>query len=603
MKTLIANNPFELQRPTTRQARSGSAMTDYALAIVTVLAAVPVVWLIERINDMWPNQREKAMSVIAASIAIFAMVPALTYVAMKRRAIEPGRLGLILLATVAVLLVGVYLYWVSPYVTFPGDFLIWTESDFVNDILKYRVGYPHFTAESNNESFTYLPGTQLMTYYVAQVFGHAQSIPAYRMIQVGYTCLAALVGLACCRRIFNLAAPLRTMTASGLWAVASLPLLVLFATNTLTNPFVHNLHNDALAQLISVLAFLLLLEYATTRSPIILAAMAVIPAAAFLVKQSLLIWAPLYFGYLLIFDRPRSWSRMFTFGVGSAGLLGATLAFCHLRWGDDFWYWAITVLGKHGVSPLRGVEHALDAWAYFAAALFAGLVLLRGENYRQLLGAWLVTLTFFAIETYTSGVAYMRNHMGPGSLLAGVWLLAALPRVWPIGRIARSHGDMPKALLRSSLRLGIVGFGLAGLGVVRMPVRFAVADGLRYVSEIEREFADGSPESILLDMGTWVYVPNGVVMKDRAPCIGERGFSETGDFSAMIGRLNDRHYTKILVRKLHEPDCWYDYSSWRKSSGIKKALLDNYREVRVLQPVSGDTRYGFGAISVLVPRS
>ncbi len=603
MKTLIANGPADLQRHTPRQARGGSAMSDYALAVVTVLAAVPVARLIERINDTWPNQREKAISVTAASLAILALVPALTYVAMKRRATEPGRLGLLMLATVAVLLVGVYLYWVSPYVTFPADVLIWTESDFVNDILKYRVGHPLFTAESNNESFTYLPGTQLLTYHLAQLFGHAQSIPAYRMVQVGYTCLAALIGLVCCRRIIDLASPMRKTTAGRLWAVATLPMLVLFATNTLTNPFVHNLHNDALTQLISVLAFLLLLEYATTRSPIILAAMAVIPAAAFMVKQSLLIWAPLYFGYLLFFDRPRSWTRLLTFGLGSAGLLSITLAFCHLQWGDNFWYWAITVLGKHGVSPLRGVEHALDAWAYFAAALFGALVLLRGDNYRQLLGAWLVALTFFAIETYTSGVAYMRNHMGPGSLLAGVWLLAALPRVWPIKRFAPPSGEMSRAWFRPALRLGVVGLGLAGLGVVRIPVRFADADGLRYVSEIEREFADGSPDSILLDMGTWVYVPSGVVMKDRAPCIGERGFSETGDFSAMIGRLNDRLYTKILIRKLHEPDCWYDYSSWRKSSGIKKALLDNYREVRVLQPVSGDTRYGFGAISVLVPRS
>jgi hypothetical protein len=99
-------------------------------------------------------------------------------------------------------------------------------------------------------------------------------------------------------------------------------------------------------------------------------------------------------------------------------------------------------------------------------------------------------------------------------------------------------------------------------------------------------------------------------MKDRAPSIGERAYSQTGDFSGILKRFEEREYKKILVRGLHAPDFWYDNSLWAKSSGIRQVLLNNYREIRtiagVTPPVSTrdqvEDPYLFGAISVLVPR-
>ena len=44
-----------------------------------------------------------------------------------------------------------------------------------------------------------------------------------------------------------------------------LPLFSWSATNSITNLFVHNLHNDALAEFFAVAAYWLLLEYAVTR--------------------------------------------------------------------------------------------------------------------------------------------------------------------------------------------------------------------------------------------------------------------------------------------------------------------------------------------------
>src|SRR5437899_2642858 len=81
---------------------------------------------------------------------LLALIPA-AYVVVQRRAIDPGVLGLLVLAVGGVGLVAAYLAAVWPYVRFPADVLIWSESDFVNDIIKLRTGYPLYTSPVNNE--------------------------------------------------------------------------------------------------------------------------------------------------------------------------------------------------------------------------------------------------------------------------------------------------------------------------------------------------------------------------------------------------------------------------------------------------------------------
>ena len=51
------------------------------------------------------------------------------------------------------------------------------------------------------------------------------------------------------------------------WDCFWFPVLFLVATNTITNPYVYNLHNDALAQLLTVLGFHLLLVYLASPEP------------------------------------------------------------------------------------------------------------------------------------------------------------------------------------------------------------------------------------------------------------------------------------------------------------------------------------------------
>ncbi len=569
-------------------------------------AAVAVV--IHRINAAWVDQPEKAVQIVGGLFAVLAALPLGFYLITQRRAAQLSELGLIILGTVGVLLVSCYLFWASFYIMYPGDFLIWSESDFVNDILKFRQGYPIFTPQINNESFTYLPGTQLFTYFLAWSVGHPTSIPVYRAIQVLYTFLSVVGAFLSCRRLIGIGFDSeQKISDSPWWGVVGLSGLFLIATNSLTNPFTHLLHNDALAQLVNVTAYWLLLEYEATKNKRILWLMALIPVVGFWVKQSLIIWAVLYSGYLMFFDRPRSFKRVLYFAFAAGGGVLVSFLLGYAFWRDDFIYWAFTVLGKHGVSPLRSFEHLLNIWIYFVIGLLGGVVLLQGTGFKRLFGHWVIWLLLISTETYTSGVAWMLNHIGPGCLIAGIWFFAALSGSWTkiTGSSIKNSGATD--WLRAGVCAAVLCLLFSGLGVVRVPVQPLGTDSERYVREIEREFAGQPPERTLLDFGTWVYLPGGTVMKDRAPTIGERGWSQTGDFSGILNRLEQKFYTKILVRNLHSPDFWYDSKSWNRSSEIRNTLLENYTEIRSIKPVAGlqenQLPYGFNEISILVPRT
>jgi hypothetical protein len=145
------------------------------------------------------------------------------------------------------------------------------------------------------------------------------------------------------------------------------------------------------------------------------------------------------------------------------------------------------------------------------------------------------------------------------------------------------------------------------MGFIRVPLPAIPPQAYDYVTQIERQFQSAPPRSILLDVGSWIYLRHGVVMQDRAPCIGERGYSQTGDFSGVLERIERRRYAKILLRRLHSPDFWYDHFLWPRSSGIRGSLLEHYEEIERIpagwaaQPTETPP-YLFDEISVLVPK-
>jgi hypothetical protein len=328
----------------------------------------------------------------------------------------------------------------------------------------------------------------------------------------------------------------------------------------------------------------------------------------FLIHQSLLIWAACYGGFLLIWAR--NWKRLILFGVATGALSAAVIGACYAIWGEPFFYWTFHVLSAHGISPLRSFQHVLDSWTYFAAGLLGGAAVLWGSRSNALVGAWLVWLGLITVEAYTSGIAWMLNHIGPGCLLAGVWFLAGLTVVWNRASEAWSAGSARDWIAAGAATLSVA-LLFSGMGLVRIPTQPFSDDAYRYVRDIEAQFRGQPAGRVLLDAGSWVYEPDRVVMGDRAPSIGERGYSGTGDFSGILSRIAHHRYSKILVRDFHEPDFWYEHFTWAKPSGIRQALLDHYRETGRIRgavpPLSSRDRaedpYLFGEIAILEPKA
>jgi hypothetical protein len=252
----------------------------------------------------------------------------------------------------------------------------------------------------------------------------------------------------------------------------------------------------------------------------------------------------------------------------------------------------------------------LDSWPYFAAGLLGGVAALRGRKLDGLWGAWLIWLALIGLEAYTSGIEWMLNHIGPGCLMAGVWFLAGLTSVWSDA----SESSKPAHFedwIRAAAVTASVALMFSGLGLVRIPLRPVSDDAYRYVHEIEKQFQGYPANQVLLDTGTWVYMKDLVIMGDRASAAGMLGMARVdGGFSGILSRIEARRYSKILVRGLHAEDFWYENSLWPKPSGIRQALLDNYRETGHIRAAAGpkdvknwaEDPHLFAEIAILEPK-
>jgi len=579
--------------------------TQVAVGAAALLAALPLtVFLVLLRGHTGSVPEEQVVARVVMALAAMFVVPVAGYLAWRRRAAKPAVLALVVLATVVVLLLAIYLYSVESAVRFPADILLWSEGDFVSDIVKFRLGHPIYGAPADIESFTYTPGSQILTQAIARVVGAPDSIPAFRAIQLGYLALASLFAMLACRRVLARATGETPIEHPLLWSAVWAVVLFLIGGNTVTSPFTHLLHNDALALLVCALGYYLLVEFVATGNAWLLLPMALLPGFGFLAKQSLAVWAGIYSLFLLVFERRLGWVRLGAFAVASFGSVALAVGACYLAWGQHFFYWTFQVMGNHHISPLRSAQHVLDAWEYFAAGLVGGFLVLDWQRFDRWTGLWLAALGLLAVEAYTSGIAWMLNHMGPGSMLCGIWLLAALARSWS-GLSAPRTGAPLLGWARSATALAAVLLAMSGLGLIRVPTPSLPDDAHRYMAEIEREFAGEPADQVLLDYGSWIYARNGVVMKDHAAPIGEAGFTGTADFSGMLARINSRFYRRILVRDYDSPEFTYDYMLWPRSSGIKAALDANYVAVRKIAEVQGRGRNPpwFKTITVLEPRA
>ena len=544
-----------------------------------------------------------------AALAIFAF---LIFNSKARECLPQGAWGIAALMAVGTILALSTARQLAAYLNLPVDLLSFSESPFVNDILKFRLGTPIYTPPGDNNSYPYTPGAPILTYLISAAFGHGASIPFYRATQFSYVLLACVMATSVCDLLARALLSEEERKSRFLWAPVWFLFLFLLATDRRFNLYTHSLHNDGLALLVSVSAYWLIVKHSLARRQWLVILMAVLPALGFLVKQNQLMWAAIFFVYLLAAGGVPA-RQLLLYLLCLAVSVTIVVGTLYLLWGDNFIWWIFVGLGSKQVSLFRVAQHLFDAGVYAIMGLFAGWILVLRDGSRtssrvssRTCGAlWAAWLLAFGVQTYTTGIAWVTNHMGPGVMLSGCWLFVALLKVWPASKADTSW----RRPLQEASAVCMVVLLFGALGFVREPRNPVPADFYRYVADIEREFQGTAPEKVLLDNGTWVYLKEMVLMKDRSapvalhvgknqPEINRAALAET------IKRIERKSYDKILARQIFTDQSAYDFQD--RGSGVKAAILANYVEERRIPAVQGVQEWWpmsmIAEISVMTPK-
>jgi len=510
----------------------------------------------------------------------------------------PAKLGLLMLTVLALFLVGVYGYRVSPILALPYDLASWSEPMLVVDVIKLRIGVPLYTPPGDSNSNTYTFGTPVLTYFLAWLFGQPTSIVFYRLILQGYLALAALFAALSAWRLLELASPGQVAVASRRWIPFFVLTAFLFAVNPATGVFHIYLHNDPLAMLAAAVGFWVLVQYAATRRQRWLWAMALMPAVGFLVKQYLAILLAVFVIYLLMEGR-ESIRRSVVFGLASLGILLAAVGGCYAIWGQPFIYWVVQTMGEHSISFERMLIQLGNAAGPLLPGVVGGWFLLRNSVEPRLLGLWAGWMVMVLGAMYTSGITFHPSHFGPATLISACFFLAVLARTWPGPGDSR---DSSARALQPAFGFIAVLLLFAALGLA-IPRRSAPSqDVFRYAGQIEAEFAGLPADSVLLDLGDWVYLQRSVVMTDRNSIF----LTHRRLHDDLQRRVREQRFSRILVHN-HAPDL-YSYDAGGLHKGIREEMLRYYREVRRIPAARGVQSWHYhnmmlSEISVLEPVS
>ena len=484
----------------------------------------------------------------------------------------PASLGIVLLALVAWLFVVPYVKNVSALIAVRADIVMGSESQFVDHIIRYRVGQPQYTPAEDANTSAYAPAAPLLTYFIASALGYATSIPAFRLVQQLYLLLAVFFAAAAARELFRFFRPESRLAKH--WLFFWVPFLYLIANNPDTNVYTHVLYSDALALTVNAFAFWLMVKHFITEDDRWLIPMAVLPALGFLAKQKEIVWVGLYLVYLVLAGRV-AWRRIVPFGAVAFSLAGLAIGLCYALWGPPFYFWAFEVLSGLHVSLREVLEQIAESGWYMLMGLLGGILVLRGEGFRRLFPLWITWLLQVLIAAYSSGIAFRPAHLGPATLIGAVWFLVGLGRIWPEEEGSQEVADRAGLWWRTVTMPTAVFLFLLGAGILRLGP--AVPSGMEgYIKAIEKEF-DGLPrDRVLLDTGSWVYLPENVVMRDRESPIGTLWGTGTSDFAATTERIRNHYYQKILVRKFEDGEFLY------RDERIRQALRESYQEIHVI---------------------
>ena len=108
------------------QESAGSLARLIVPGMAAILSATLLAFVIRYIHSVLPQNPERAVQWIGMLFVGVVASGVGVYIVLQRRLLDPRALGLILLTTLSTLLVSAYLYWVSFYVFFPADSLLWS---------------------------------------------------------------------------------------------------------------------------------------------------------------------------------------------------------------------------------------------------------------------------------------------------------------------------------------------------------------------------------------------------------------------------------------------------------------------------------------------
>jgi len=489
----------------------------------------------------------------------------------------PTRVGLAVLVILTLTLSGLYLVRSRPFLTLRYDLASWSEPMFLLDIIKWKTGTRLYLPADDSNSNVYTPGATTLSYAVARALGQQDSIVFYRLLQQFFLVLAAFFAAMSTQTLRRWATPGADGQSRYLWTAFFFFSCFLFAVNPRTNPYSVFLHVDHLGVLVSMVAFWVMVKHAATHDSRWLWPMLVLPSLAFLAKQHLALWLAAYIAYLWL-DGAYSRKHLLLLSAAMTGVLALTMGACLLIWGEPFRYWGFEVMAKHMVR-FDWLSDALQESAWFVVLGFVGgWFLLRTREWRPMLGLWVAWLVVTLGSFYTAGATQLPRALGPASVIAGCFGLAALAMMWPQGSAREETPPQQWLRLVCCLLLCIAVF--FGLGLGRPPAWQRSSDLFRYTGDIEREFDGLPPDKVLLDLGEWVYLKKNVLMKDRVLTVVTHRTPHYG----IIERVRRQEYAKLLLRRWEANKILYDLGVGR---GLEKEIRAHYREVRRIPEARG----------------
>lgn len=509
----------------------------------------------------------------------------------------PSYVGLVLLILLMLFMAGKYARRVQPYLALPYDIASWSEPQFMIEILKWHNGSVLYHPPEDSNSSIYTPLVPAVSYFVGKVAGEPLSIPFYRYLLQFYLLLAAAFTAATAWTLVKMAFPAALWRESRwLWCSLFFLFAFLLATNPQTNAFVIFLHFDTFALLVAAVGFWLLVRYAATENRRWLWAMAVFPAIAFLSKQYMVVFLGVYLASLFLEEGLSR--KTLVFGAVSASFVAVSVAFCFLKWGAPFRYWAFDVLTSHVIQFATMRDRLVEALPFLFPGFAGGLFLLFTTRSTKIAGLWLGWLVMVLAAAYTVGIAYSPAHLGPATVVGACFFLAGLVRAWTM---VNSEPSTSRFWLSWVSFVGGIALLLMALGFANSSTQRLPDDVFRYARDIEKEFSGLPADRVLLDYGEWVYLEKGILMKDRCPILTIHRDPHFG----IINRIREHYYRKLLIRPLRNGQYSYELG-WERH--IEDEIRKYYTEVRRIPAVRGaeDWRYQWMSMSdviVLEPKS